>query len=97
MASLATTVATLPRFVCQRDAQEFFDGELETQAALGSTVAHSIVEHREKLFYKTGSVRFDGQSAIAIYHSTSVTVGNFAPLDSSLSGCAAWTCQLIPF
>ena len=30
-------------------------------------------------------------------HSFLKTFGNFAPLDSSLSGCAAWTCRLIPF
>jgi len=75
LVALALTLATIPRFLCQRDARKYFDGDLEAQHALASTVARAILEHRGNVFYKTGNARFDGQSAIAIYQMAILGLG----------------------
>jgi hypothetical protein len=59
-------VVSLPRWICARPADALFDGEQASQFALADGVARSIVEHRGNLFYESRSLRFDGQSAIAI-------------------------------
>src|SRR5262245_50869930 len=65
-ASFAITIAIVPRQVCGRPAQPLFDGEADAQDALAREVARAVTAQRGRHFYRTGSTRFDGQSAIAI-------------------------------
>lgn len=60
----------VPRWLCGREADRYFDGDLETQDALARSVARSVGSQSGRHFYHTKSTRFDGQSAIAIYQMT---------------------------
>jgi len=62
----ALTLATIPRFVCGRDADAFFDGDSAHQQALADGVIAVIAHRNGPDYYRTGVARFDGQSAIAI-------------------------------
>jgi hypothetical protein len=63
------------RCACGRDAEAFFDGDLATQDALARAVAQAVLERESPIFYRTGSERFDCQSAIAIYQMTLLGLG----------------------
>jgi hypothetical protein len=65
-ASFAITIAIVPRQLCGRPAQPLFDGEAEAQDALAREVARAVTAQQGRHFYRSGSARFDGQSAIAI-------------------------------
>jgi len=74
-ASFAITIAILPRQLCGRPAQPLFDGELAAQDALAREVAREIAAAPGRQFYRSGSTRFDGQSAIAIYQMAILGMG----------------------
>ena len=74
-ASFAITIAILPRQLCGRPAQPLFDGELAAQDALAREVAKEIAAAPGRQFYRSGSTRFDGQSAIAIYQMAILGMG----------------------
>ncbi|HEY7372593.1 MAG TPA: hypothetical protein VIF57_10575 [Polyangia bacterium] len=74
-ASFAVTVAVVPRAVCGLPARPLFDGELAAQDALAREVAREIAAQPERHFYRSGSRRFDGQSAIAIYQMAILGMG----------------------
>ena len=61
--SFAVTITIVPRALCGRPAQPLFDGELAAQDALAREVAREIAEAPGRQFYRSGSTRFDGQSA----------------------------------
>src|SRR6186713_485062 len=73
--SFGVTIAILPRAVCGRPAQPLFDGELAAQDALAREVAREIAAQPGRAFYRSGSSRFDGQSAIAIYQMAIMGMG----------------------
>ena len=73
--SFAVTLAIVPRALCGRPAQPLFDGELAAQDALAREVAREIAAAPGRHFYRTGSARFDGQSAIAIYQMAILGLG----------------------
>ncbi len=73
--SFTVTIAVLPRQLCGRPAQPFFDGELAAQDALAREVAREIAAAPGRHFYRSGSSRFDGQSAIAIYQMAILGMG----------------------
>lgn len=56
-------------------ADAWFDGELHAQDDLARHVARTILERKDPIFYRTGSARFDGQSAIAIYQMALLGLG----------------------
>jgi hypothetical protein len=59
-------LATVPRFVCARRADAVFDGERATQIALANGVVSASARRSSNVYYRTGSLRFDGQSAVAV-------------------------------
>jgi len=67
--------AVVPRCVCGRAADRFFEGDLETQVGLAHRVVRSIHESNELVFYRTPYLRFNGQSAVAIYQMTLMGLG----------------------
>ena len=73
--SFAVTIAILPRQLCGRPAQPLFDGEQGAQDALAREVAREIAATPGRQFYRSGSTRFDGQSAIAIYQMAILGMG----------------------
>jgi hypothetical protein len=68
-------LAVVPRWVCGRDADRFFDGDAPAQLALARGVARRVAAQSDRHFYRTGDARFDGQSAIAIYQMTILGLG----------------------
>jgi len=75
LASFAVTTAIVPREIAGHAAQPLFDGELAAQDALARTVAREIAAQPNRQFYRSGSRRFDGQSAIAIYQMAILGMG----------------------
>lgn len=73
--SFAVTTAIVPRELAGHAAQPLFDGELDAQDALARQVAKEITAAPHLQFYRTGSRRFDGQSAIAIYQMAILGMG----------------------
>jgi hypothetical protein len=73
--SFAITIAIVPRQVAGHAAQPLFEGELAAQDALAREVAREISAQRGRQFYRSGSHRFDGQSAIAIYQMAILGMG----------------------
>jgi hypothetical protein len=73
--SSIATLAFVPRLVAGRDANRWYDGDLETQDALAENVAQRVMAQPGLHFYHTKSARFDGQSAIAIYQMTILGLG----------------------
>ena len=71
----AAALLLVPRYVCGRDADGYFDARRATQQAIADGVARRIVEHEPLHFFETGLSRFDGQSAIAIYQMTLLGLG----------------------
>ena len=78
LATVSLAVALLPRAVAGRDANGWFDGQAETQDLLARHVARRVLAQKDPVFYRTGSARFDGQSAIAIYQMTLLGLGQIA-------------------
>ncbi len=74
-ATVAITLIVVPRWLASCGADAYFDGELETQDALAKTAVHDVLGHPDLLYYRTGSARFDGQSAVAIYQMTLLGLG----------------------
>ena len=75
VASFAITLAVVPRQLCGQPAQPLFDGEQVAQDALAREVARAITDQTGRQFYRSGSRRFDGQSAIAIYQMAIMGMG----------------------
>jgi hypothetical protein len=73
--SFIATIAILPRQLCGRPAQPLFDGELAAQDALAREMAKEITAVPGRQFHRSGSTRFDGQSAIAIYQMAMLGMG----------------------
>jgi hypothetical protein len=73
--AFAVTIAVVPRALCGHAAQPLFDGELAAQDALAREVAREVVGQPNRQFYRSGSRRFDGQSAIAIYQMAILGMG----------------------
>jgi len=73
--SFAVTIAVVPRALCGRAAQPLFEGELAAQDQLARTVAREITAAPGRQFYRSGSSRFDGQSAVAIYQMAILGMG----------------------
>jgi len=67
--------ALIPRHAAGWDARRWFEGDRATQRALADAVARSVLEQKQPLFYRTGNLRFDGQSAVAIYQMTLLGLG----------------------
>jgi len=74
-ASFLVTVAVVPRALCGRPAQPLFEGELAAQDALAREVAREITAVPGRQVYRSGSSRFDGQSAVAIYQMAILGMG----------------------
>jgi len=74
-AAFAVTIAIVPRQLCGQPAQPLFDGELDAQDALAREVARALAAEPDRQFYRSGSLRFDGQSAIAIYQMAILGMG----------------------
>jgi hypothetical protein len=77
---LAATVCfaiaeTVPRIACGWDASAYYSGDLAAQDALARAVIRSVNGATRPQFYATGSARFDGQSAIAIYQMAILGLG----------------------
>lgn len=66
---------TVPRWIAGRDADALFDGDASAQDALARHVAAAVLAHRGTTFYATGSSRFDGQSAVAVYQMAILGLG----------------------
>jgi hypothetical protein len=73
--TFAVTTAIVPRELCGHAAQPLFEGEPAAQDALAREVARAITSEPNRQFYRTGSPRFDGQSAIAIYQMAILGMG----------------------
>jgi len=69
------TLFVVPRWIAGGDASSYYDGDLAADDALAQTLSRAVLEHPELLYYKTGSPRFDGQSAVAIYQMTLLGLG----------------------
>lgn len=65
----------IPRWLCGSQADSYFDSDTTTVARLGRQVAGGILRHPGRLFYTTGNLRMDGQSAVAIYQMTLLGLG----------------------
>jgi hypothetical protein len=74
-AAFALTIAIVPRQVCGGPAQPLFEGELAAQDALARAVARALAAEPRRQFYRSGSSRFDGQSAVAIYQMAILGMG----------------------
>ena len=75
LVSFVLTIAIVPRALCGRPAQPLFEGELAAQDALAREVARELAAAPGRQFYRSGSTRFDGQSAIAIYQMAILGMG----------------------
>jgi hypothetical protein len=53
--SLLLALATVPRFVCGRNADAVFDGELSAQVALADGVVSATARRTGNLYYRTGT------------------------------------------
>lgn len=69
------SLAVVPRWWCGRDAGKYYDGDEATQQALADHVVAQLQQNKRRMLYQTGSSRFDGQSAIAIYQMTILGLG----------------------
>ena len=65
----------LPRVLCGVGARAWADHDLEVADAYASSLIRAIQASPGPLFYQTGSRRFNGQSAIAIYQMTPLGLG----------------------
>lgn len=74
-ACVVLCTALVPRWVCGRLADRWFEADVETQLALARGVARAVRAQRGLHFYQTGDLRFDGQSAIAVYQMTILGLG----------------------
>lgn len=68
----------VPRLVCGWRAGDWYDGDLETRDAFAQGLIQALEDNPELLFYRTGSTRFDGQSAVATYQMTLLALGQIA-------------------
>ncbi len=69
------TLLLLPRQHGSSEAGLLFEGDVQVQQRLGDDVVQRLASHPELHFYKTGSKRFDGQSAIATYQMAILGLG----------------------
>jgi hypothetical protein len=65
----------LPRALCGHDADRYLADDAEAGDALARGVAAAVTGRKERLFYRTGQARFDGQSAIAVYQMAVMGLG----------------------
>ena len=80
LAAALLPVLTVPRIYCGWHANALFDGEPAIQSGFGVAAANAVQSHSDLLFYHTGSERFDGQSAIAVYQMTLLGLGQIVTL-----------------
>lgn len=72
---LGVTLAVVPRWWMGRDARAFLAAERSAQHELARRVAAAIEAHPERTFFGGSELRFDGQSAVAIYQMTLLGLG----------------------
>lgn len=75
VACLSLSGALLPRWICGRWADDYFDGELAAQSALAGHVAQSVTQAAQPTIYQSHNLRFDGQSAVAAYQMATLGLG----------------------
>ncbi len=68
--SLVAALAVVPRIVCGYRADAFYDGDADLQHGLATSLSRAIARAPDGPLYRSGSSRFDGQSAIATYQMT---------------------------
>jgi len=73
--AFVAAVAIVPRSAAGLHARAWYSGDVDRQSALADSLARRILEQKEPLFYRTGRLRFDGQSAVAIYQMTLLGLG----------------------
>ena len=69
------TLLLVPRWLAGAGASAYFDGEVETQDALARTVIAGIEAQDGPTAYRTGNLRFDGQSTVAIHQMALLGLG----------------------
>jgi hypothetical protein len=65
----------VPRWLAGAGASAYFDGDLETQDALARTAMVGILAQEGPTAYRTGNLRFDGQSTVAIHQMALLGLG----------------------
>lgn len=75
MLVFVVTLFVAPRWMAGAGASAYFDGDLEAEDALARTVIEGITAQRGATAYKTGNLRFDGQSTIAIHQMALLGLG----------------------
>lgn len=73
--ALVLSPLVLPRLVCGWDAGAWLDRDLDVQDRYARGLIRAINAQPGPLFYHTGVVRFDSQSAVAIYQMTLLGLG----------------------
>lgn len=81
---LLAAVSTLPRLICGFRADRVFDGERSTQMALADGVVRAVAQRQGDVFYHSGNLRFDGQSAVAIDQMTVMGLSQIVQLHPEL-------------
>lgn len=81
---LLLTLSSVPRWLCGRDANALFEGDSKAQQALADGVIEALARRRGQLFYRTGYLRFDGQSAVAIDQMTLMGLSQIVQLHPEL-------------
>ncbi|HHO50653.1 MAG TPA: hypothetical protein ENK18_07200 [Deltaproteobacteria bacterium] len=64
--ALMLNALILPRILCDPPAHRLWSGDRDAQVALADTVARYVQASPDPIYYHTGLLRFDGQSAVAI-------------------------------
>ncbi|MBN2497887.1 MAG: hypothetical protein JXR96_25055 [Deltaproteobacteria bacterium] len=77
-ACFALCLAFVPRLLCGRAADRFYDGDLEAQDGLARAVVRGLDASPDLEIYATPSLRFNGQSAVAIYQMSIMGLGQIA-------------------
>lgn len=75
LACLTFSLVVVPRRLSGCAADGLYDGDPAAQDALARKVAAAMVAHPGGTFYRTGSARFDGQSAVAVEQMTLLALG----------------------
>lgn len=68
------TLFVVPRLLAGTGS-DYFDGDLATQDALARTIIEGINAQKGPTAYKTGNLRFDGQSTVAIHQMALLGLG----------------------
>src|SRR5688500_818231 len=77
-ACVVAGAAIVPRHLCGRRARGFFEGRLETEAALASVVAARAIDGVRPGDVHTGSAHFDGEWALVTNQMSVLALGQIA-------------------